>query len=196
MTDSLTTTSLLASVTELLLASGYSRVAESKIESTGLEDARAFEDPYGVVIVVAWTTCDALLDEWARGQSILIELISAHYSRRDSKAWDGYTVLLTTAEPTQQQALALDHVRQDTSHTRKIIATGVELRTISDVFSVLATLLPLDIDTGIALSPSVLESLPEIVKDEYVAREVVKSVATAFTDGTPLMEAIHRHMEM
>lgn len=193
MTDSLTTTSLLASATELLLASGYSRTAESKLEAFGLADARVFEDPYGVVVVVAWTTCDVLVKEWVLGQSLLIELISAHYSRDDSKAWDGYTVLLTAAEPTPEQARALDRVRHDTFHARKIVATGFELRTISDVSWILAPLLPLQVEAGLGLPASVLDSLPDIVTDEHVPRKVVEAVAGAFVDGTPLMEAIHQH---
>ena len=196
MSESLTATSLLATVTELLLDSGYRQVSGSQIEANRLTDVRVFEDPYGVVVVVAWPTCNALLEEWARGQSLLIELISAHYSKHDSKAWDGYTVLMTPAEPTQKQALSLDHVRHDTSHARKIIATGVEIRTISDVAGTLATLLPLEIDSSVAVMPSILESLPEIVKDEYVPQKVVEDVVIAFADGTPLMEAIHRYTEM
>ena len=195
MTVSLTTTSLLASVTELLLASGYSRTTKGEAEAFGLTDARVFEDPYGVVVVVAWTTCDALVDEWMLGQSLLIELISAHYSRDDAKRWDGYAVLLTAAEPTRDQALALDRVRHDTSHARKIVATGIELRTISDVSWILATLLPLEIETGLALPPSVLEWLPDIVVDDHIPRAVVEDVAAAFADGMPLMDAINRHSE-
>ena len=195
MTGSLTTTILLATVTERLVESGYSRISESRLEAFGLVDTRAFEDPYGVVVVVAWKTCDALLGEWTRAQSVLIELISAHYSKTDSKAWDGYVVLLTGAEPTPEQTRALDLLRYNTAHARKIVATGTELRTISDVEWVLATLLPLDVEMGIAQPSSVLERLPDIVADKDVSKYIVEDVVAAYTDGRPVMEAIHRHAE-
>ena len=158
-------------------------------------DARGFEDPYGIVVVVAWKTCDALLDEWTRAQSVLIELISAHYSRSDSKAWDGYVVLLTAAEPTSEQARFLDLLRYNTAHARKIVATGNELRTISDVEGVVATLLPLKVEMGIAQASSVLEQLPNIIADDNVPRYIVEDVVAAYADGKPVMEAIHRHSE-
>ncbi len=195
MTESLTTTSLLASVTERLLKSGYSRIRESKLEAFGLVDARGFEDPYGIVVVVAWKTCEALLREWTRAQSVLIELISAHYSRSDSKAWDGYVVLLTAAEPSSEQTRALDLLRYNTAHARKIVATGDELRTISDVEWVVATLLPLKVGNGVAQPSSVLEQLPDIIADDNVPRYIVEDVVAAHAAGRPLMEAIHRHSE-
>ena len=195
MSGSLTTTSLLAIVTERLLESGYSRIGNSRLEAFGMVDARAFEDPYGVVVVVAWKTCDALVDEWTRAQSVLIELISAHYSRSDSKAWDGYVVLLTAAEPTPEQTRALDLLRHNTAHARKIVATGTELRTISDVEWVVATLLPLEVEMGIPQPSSVLEQLADIIADDNVSKYIVEDVVTAYADGSSLMEAIHRHSE-
>ena len=104
-------------------------------------------------------------------------------------------VLLTAAEPTPEQTRALDLLRYNTAHARKIVATGTELRTISDVEWVVATLLPLEVEMGIAQPLSVREQLPDIIADDNISKYIVEDVVAAYADGRPLMEAIHRHSE-
>src|ERR687892_417150 len=92
MEAGLTTPQLLAAASELLESGGYNSVQQA---DGWTPHSRVFEDPYGVVAVVAYETWTDLAETWPDDQGRLVDLISAHLRRPEPKSWEGYLVLLT-----------------------------------------------------------------------------------------------------
>src|SRR5207249_5630710 len=90
-----TITDLLAAATELLVSAGYKRVSDVEWETLFGSNSRVFEDPYGIVAVVAYDTWGDLSSRWVDAQGALVELISKYVKGSEPKAWEGYLVLLT-----------------------------------------------------------------------------------------------------
>lgn len=189
MSERLTTTSVMATASEALLNAGYERVPDTKLSKWNLGTARLFEDQYGIVMLTVWDTWDALFGEWTSMQATLIELISAHVPRGEAKAWDGYLVLLTPSRvdlPTQREA---EHIRYDTTHVRKIVATGAELVTLADVERAVDSLLPFP-EGAERSEENVLKLLPDLLSETDVPRRALEAIVQAFIEGRPLMAAL------
>lgn len=158
MNGALTTTSLTASATEILLNAGYSQIPESIISDGPFPNARAFEDDYGIVLLTVWETLKSLLREWTLAQAAIIELISARIPSTDPKASEGYLVLLCPASTKDSYQSRVDDIRYDTTQVRKIISTGDDLVSLDDVNRALAPLLPLDVQIVQDSKENVLEA--------------------------------------
>ena len=63
---------------------------------------------------------------WLQAQAALVDLISAFFHRSDAKAWEGYLVLLTPSVLPHDAALEVTEIRRNTTHVRKLVATGDE----------------------------------------------------------------------
>jgi hypothetical protein len=148
------------------------------------------EDPFGVVLVVAYETWSSLSEGWRDAQAILVKLLTDKLSRGNPKAWEGYLVLLTPSPSGDERAE--DEIRYDTLRVRKIVGTGESIRFIDDLIDVLMPLLPLGSAEVEVLegSGSVLERLPEMLAARGVARSVADAVVNAFTADEPLIESI------
>jgi hypothetical protein len=109
----------------------------------------------------------------------------------ESKAWDGYLVLMTSAIAPAGK-LEIEDVRYDTTRLRKLVVTGEDLTDPSAVDRLLRTLMPLTDQGGTIRQKSALAMLPEVMARHGISRELTESLVKAFQDQRPLMDAIHR----
>lgn len=187
----LTSTDLIAAASEILENSGYVRI-DATTPGSAISEARVFEDPYSVVTLIVCETWPELESRWTNAQGGLVELMSAHMSSDDPKAWEGYLVLLTpglTAGSEDTQTVS--SIRYDISRVRKLVATGDELKQISDVERTLLPLLPLLPLQTTGDAGSVLDLLPELLAGrEQIEESAVRAVIDAFIAQKPLVEAL------
>jgi hypothetical protein len=192
----LTPATILAEAARILAAAGYyiDRDTESKL-SLPPERALLAEDKYGIVAVVVYDTWTDLAVSWAPAQAAIVGAVSDAYTRLDRKAWDGYLVLLTPAFPSAGDTTP-QQIRYDISRIRKLVATGDDLRSISDISRTLAPLLPLALDTAdIDESQSLLDELPSRLAEAGIPPDVAEIAVAAFRDQRPIVEELHRHLE-
>jgi len=187
--QSLTATDLLAHVTHILVSRGYSQVPSQLSTNWPVSTARVFEDSYGIVGIAIYETWADLLSTWTTSQGAFVDLISRYVRTSDAKAWDGYLVLMTPSVGPNSQAEA-KQIRYDTSHVRKLVATGDELRGLEDVERVILPLLPLA-DVGASPSESALTSLPELLAAKAIPKGAVSAIVDAFLEQAPLIEKLH-----
>lgn len=192
MADSLTTTDLMASASKVLLEAGYRRVLDSFWEESLGSNARAFEDPYGIVGLVAYETWSDLSSGWVTAQATLVELISKHLTQFEPKAWEGYLVLLTSSVLRGDGRREASEIRHDTNRVRKLVATGEEIRALADLHTVLLPLLPLG-DLVMSTAQSALDVLPTMLARSGVPEDAVQILVAAFTNHEPLVESLHTH---
>lgn len=188
MDTSLTTSQLLAATTELLESGGYNSVQPS---NGWASNSRVFEDPYGIVAVVAYQTWSDLAEKWPDAQGQLVELISAHLTRPEPKSWEGYLVLLTPSEAPASARSQLADIRYDTNRVRKLVATGDDLRTLDDVEQALLPLLPLQVEAQLESGPALLERLPTLLAERGIEVEAARTVVNAFMANESILERLH-----
>lgn len=188
MDTGLTTSQLLAAATELLEAGDYQAVQSS---SAWTSNVRIFEDPYGIVAVVAYETWGDLAETWPDDQGHLVDLISAHLSSPEPKSWEGYLVLLTPSPSPTLAGSQLADIRYDTNRVRKLVATGDDLRTLDDVEQALLPLLPLRVGSALGSGPALLERLPALIAERDVDVEAARAVVDAFIANESLLERLH-----
>lgn len=189
----ISTTELLATTSKILEENGYKR-AEPKITSDwGMNNARVFEDNYGILLVVVYDTWQNLSAYWADAQSFLVELISDFVGSGDAKSWDGYLVLLTPNPIPKNSYLELIRLRYDTTRVRKLIGTGEEIRTMADVKNVLMPLLPLGGEIASQFHESILDLLPSLISSNGIPEEAVRTVINAFLAQRPILEDLHHY---
>jgi len=186
---------VLAEVARVLSANQYhlERKTEAKLDLPS-ERALIAEDKYGVVVVVVFDTWRELAASWRSAQAAAVEALSTRFTRLDRKAWDGYLVLLTPALSTGAEE-TVDQIRYDTSRIRKIVATGEDLASLSDVERTLLPLLPLtqtDLELEDAQSP--LDELAEHLERAGIARRLADTAVAAFRDHRPIVQELHREL--
>lgn len=189
MTSVLTPTDLFASATRLLEAGGYGQVREG-VSDWGTASTRLFEDPYGVVGLAVFATCAELLESWPALQGSLVDVISRKIGSSESKAWDGYLVLLTPG-PAPTDGLQVEDIRYDTTRLRKLVATAEDLSTPGDVERLLRPLLPLHTERGAVTTRSALDLLPAVLAQHNIPREITDALLQAFVQHKALIEPIH-----
>ncbi|MGO9791656.1 MAG: hypothetical protein ACLP8S_19780 [Solirubrobacteraceae bacterium] len=188
----LTSTSLAAAAADVLERAGY-RVAA--IEGAWQPSwGRVYEDPYSIVAVAVFETWAALRNQWLARQSALAGLIAENFAKAEPKAWEGYLVLLTPSiVPSDFQVEATD-IRRNTQHVRKLLGTGDEMTTLSDVDRILLPLLPLPETEGPQGPANALALLPAILSEHGIRRDAVETVIQAFTSQQPILERLHEHL--
>lgn len=184
-----TPTDLVAACSSKLEASGYRAIREGFPE-WNTPFARLFEDEYNVVGIAVYSTCAELLRSWVDQQGSLVEAISSKVGLSEGKAWDGYLVLLT-AGPAPYGETGVEDIRRDTTRVRKLVATGQELSSPSDVERLLGPLLPLSPEPGSARRGTALDRLPDLLAAEGVDSETTRLLVRAFLDQKPMMDALH-----
>lgn len=191
MAASLTPTDLLAAATEALHAGGFKRVADS-VSRDWPFTARLFEDDYSIVCAAVYGTSAELASGWTEAQAHLVELMSTHLGRGDAKSWEGYLVLLTPGIPSAATRSSVAKIRYDTNRLRKLVATGDELITITDVGRALLPVLPLGAGVAPQAPVSAFDLLPELLEGRGIAREASALLLEAFDRGEPLMECLQQ----
>ena len=186
---SLTTTDLIAAATQVLVDGGYTLIPWNETASNAAS-SRYFEDTYGIVAVVVYSTWSDLANNWFEAQSQLIGLMSRSLSQGDPKASEGYLVLLTPGVTALPNSDAVDAIRYDISRLRKFVATGDSLGTLSDIERVLSPLLPLSAEPETAADETVLERLPDLLAKKGTDRDAVRVIVSAYRTQRPLLEAL------
>lgn len=187
----LTPTDLIAASSSVLEGGGYRAIRKGFAEWS-TTSTRLFEDEYNVVGVAVFTTCAELLNSWADLQGSLVRVISERVGQAESKAWDGYLVLLT-AGVAPSEVLDIESIRYDTTRLRKLVATGEDLNDAGDVERFLRSLLPLHTEEGTIREGSALDLLPDLLQESGIGRETTAALVRSFIEQKPLMEALHRH---
>lgn len=177
---------ILGAATERLLTVGFSKVQELPLDSG--EILRCFEDSVSIIGLIEFATWTALETRWLDAQSALVGLLSERLNRNDPKAWEGYLLLFTTDDP--PNAAALDAIRRDTTRLRKIVTTGSELESLSDVERSLLPVLPLSSGRVDGARGRVLDRLPELLAATGIDENLVRRVVGAFDDNRNPMEEI------
>ncbi len=185
----LTSTDLLAAASQTLIAGGYQQIPK-RFQDWDTPTSRLFEDEYNIVGVVVFGTCAELLRDWPDLQGSLVEVISHNVGRSESKSWDGYLVLLTPGNAASETA-ELDAIRYDTTRLRKLVATGDELESPTDIERVLRSLLPLGQEQVSIQQESTLDFLPQILAEQGIPREVTQLIVDAFREQLPLLEQLY-----
>ena len=190
-----TATSLMAAASSVLEAAGYKRISQSRSGSWPGSEARLYEDAYSVVAIVVYETWADLSSSWLEAQATLVEVISTHFTRGEAKAWEGYLVLLTPSVIPSDSRLDAIAIQRNTTHVRKLLATGDELRALGDIARTLLPLLPLEGDQALVEPRSALELLPDLLTRRGVPRDIVDVAIEAFLDQQPVIERIHVRAE-
>src|SRR5712692_5915848 len=167
----LSPTNLLAAADRELVGAGYRRVPERALATWPADNVRVYEDPYCVATIAVYETWSELSTGWLQLQESLVELMSKFWTRSDAKAWDGYIVLLTPGTP--GSSVEVESIRYNTSRVRKLLATGEDLRRLSDVARVLAPLLPVD-QVARASEETALEMLPRLLAQHGIDEQAVR----------------------
>lgn len=186
----MTATDLIAASSGVLEAGGYQPI-RTGFPEWDTASTRLFEDKYNVVGVAVFTTCAELLASWADLQGALVDVISRHVGQSESKAWDGYLVLLTMGIAPSNDA-EMEKLRYDTTRLRKLVATGDDLSTAGDVERLLRPLVPLRAARGSASEPTALDLLPGLLAEQDINQNTTEVLVKSFIDQEPLMDALHR----
>lgn len=187
----MTPTELIAISSDVLEGGGFRSIRRGFSEWS-TPTTRLFEDEYNIVGLAVFMTCDDLLHSWADLQASLVDVMAHHVGHAESKAWDGYLVLLTSAVAPSDSS-ALSAVRYDTTRLRKLVATGESLGSAADVYRVLGPLLPLAVDPIPPTDTAALALLPKLLEEHNIPTSTTEALVAAFTDQQPLMAALHRH---
>lgn len=186
----MTATDLIAASTSVLEAGGYQAI-RTAFPEWNTTSTRLFEDKYNVVGIAVFTTSSELLASWADMQGALVDVISRHVGQTESKAWDGYLVLLTTGIAPSSDA-EIEELRYDTTRLRKLVATGEDLSTAGDVERLLRPLLPLRTAQGSIGQGTALELLPGLLAEQGINEKMTEVLVKSFIEQEPLMDALHR----
>lgn len=128
---------LLTTVQAVLQDSEFTtRLAES-----GKSTVVCFEDESILGFVCAFNTCGELLQQWRETEAGLLRRFASSLRNAGDKAWNVYTVLLTSGSATDAEARQVRWIEEDLQQTRKLSATGVVSR--DDVLQALLPVLPL-----------------------------------------------------
>jgi hypothetical protein len=185
-----TLTDLIAASSNVLEAGGYQRI-QSGVPEWDTPSTRLFEDKYSIVGIAVFATTAELLNSWADLQGALVDLISRHVGQAESKAWDGYLVLMTTGIAPSSDA-AIEELRYDMTRLRKLVATGEDLSTASDVEGLLRQLLPLRTAPGSLTQGTALDLLPGLLEEQGIDAKTTAVLVQAFSEQQPLMDSLHR----
>ena len=185
-----TPTDLIAAASQALEAGGYQQI-RGRFSEWDTSTSRLFEDEYNVVGIVVFDTCGELLRTWPDLQGSLVDVISRHVGQGESKSWDGYLVLLTPG-PAPSEDTEIEAVRYNTTRLRKLVATGDDLRSPTDVERVIRPLLPLGQERAKLSQESALDLLPKLLADQGIPKETTQLLVDAFREQLPLLDRLHQ----
>ena len=186
----LTSTDLIAAASQVLVDGGYNHISR-RFNEWNTRTSRLFEDEYNVVGIVIFDTCGELLRAWPDLQGSLVDVISGQVGHEEGKAWDGYLVLLTAGVAPSADA-GIEAVRSNTTRLRKLVATGDDLRSPTDVGRVLRPLLPLAQERVSLSQESALDLLPKLLADQGIPKETTQLLVDAFREQSPLLDRLHQ----
>lgn len=184
--NDLTAAEVLGAISGRLMRSGFQIGPELSLHNG--EQLRCYEDEVSIVGVSQFRSWSALRDSWLGAQSVLVDLLSERLDRSDPKAWEGYLVLLTLDLP--PTSAEVDEIRRDTARLRKIVATGADMTSVTQVEDALLPVLPLSGGVLRHDASSILDRLPSLLVGKGIDENVTLRVLNAFEKDQPLMEAV------
>ena len=190
----LNTTELLAAAVETLVAANYKQADLNTVESWGNANSRLLEDAYCVVGITVYATWEELVAGWPDAQSHLIITMSDYLKNVEAKLWDGYLVLMTPGVPSGSDRDQLEKIRYDTNRLRKLVITGDDVNTVSDVQQALLSLLPIEPEEAHDFEASTLEMLPDLIGGPDIPAASVVTVVDAFIAQEPILDRLHRFL--
>ena len=189
--SAINTTELLAATSETLVSAGYAQGDSESVSRWAGENSRLLEDAYCVVGVRVYPSWQELADNWPEAQSQLIEIMSSHLLKTEAKLWDGYLVLITPGVLTKKDKRIVESIRYDTHRLRKLVISGDDLETVSDVKRALLPLLPLEPEEAPKTVASSLERLPDMISDPELPKSAIVAVVDAFLAQEPIIDRLH-----
>ena len=192
----LTAEAIIAEAARLLENVGhYTVVRDLPLHRLTPERTLLAEDSYGVVLLLVFDTWSQLEEAWSEGEASLSERMSERLTKADPKSWEGYLVLLTpelVGPAAQQEA---NEIRYDTSRIRKLVATGDEVKTISDVERALLPLLPIEPTAVASPESDALSQLPAALAEQGIDQQAAEIVVSAFLRSEPLLEPLRDYLD-
>src|ERR1700733_1986520 len=128
--------SLLPDVESLLSKAGYRTMRNSVVPSSV-----AFEDDGLFGFVVEYDTIHSLHEGWKKAEQVFLTLHAPSLRRADQKAWNCYSVHITSDAGSESDIRLLLAIEEDFKSTRKIARAALSSR--KDLTHALAPLLPL-----------------------------------------------------
>jgi hypothetical protein len=186
-----TTTDMLSTARETLLANGFAEVTLYHLDRIDLSNQGLYEDPYSLVAIVVFETWSDLFHEWTEAQASFVELVSEHISRDESKTWDCYLLLWTPDLVPRDKSEERQAIRYDTGRVRKLMASGAEIRELGDISTALLPLLPITESASASTEESVLDRIPAILESNELSQSTIRTVVDAFRKRESLVEALH-----
>jgi hypothetical protein len=190
----ITSSEILACASSLLVRNGYEEGTNVALSDIDRGSHRIFEDAYGIVAVVVFSSWQDLVAKWTDVQGAFVELISTSVAREESKSWEGYLALLTPGLVAESEQGQIERISQDTGRVRKLITTGAHLQDQSDVETALLSLLPLQEAAEVSSNDNILSRLPNLLSGPNLSKEAISSVVQAFQEQSPLVEALHSYL--
>ena len=128
--------SLLPDVESLLSKVGYRTMRNSVVPSSV-----AFEDDSLFGFVVEYDTIHSLNEGWKKAEQVFLTLHAPSLRRADQKAWNCYSVHITSDAGSESGIRSLLAIEEDFKSTRKIARAALSSR--KDLIHAFAPLLPL-----------------------------------------------------
>jgi len=150
-------------------------------------DFLAFENSSLFGFVQAYNTIEELLDLWHDDKDKLLRKYTPQLRVAGPKAWNVYTVLVTSEKATDIQLHLLQDIEEDLSETRKIVRSNIETR--DDVrasflsllpFAYIPSLPPLDIRAEITMRA---QELPRAALNAFLSDNDLAEVAELLEEG-------------
>ena len=185
-----TLTAIGAEVHQLMEDAGFQLVEPGSTRIWKAPVAKIYEDAYSIVCIALYETWNHLYFAWTDDQANLVDLISEYFTRVDAKASEGYLVLFTPGVVPEADRQAANGIKNDIRRVRKLLADGLELKTVGGVRRTLLPVLPLD-ERGMIEDQDVLETLPSLLAKYDVSKEATNAAIKAFRGRHPIMEWIH-----
>lgn len=126
-------TDLLSSLQIVLQEAGY----ETWLTPVDRFTAVCFEDEAVIGLATVFDDVASLLDRWRGIEAALLSRFAPRLREAEDKAWNVYSLFLTSASADESQARTLSQLEEDLEQTRKIAASG-----LNDRETIVAAILP------------------------------------------------------
>jgi hypothetical protein len=173
--------SLISDIETILKKAGYRIESYSETPSS-----IAFEDDSVFGFVVEYETVGELFDGWKKAEQTFLRLNAPSLQKAAQKAWNCYSVHLTSAKGSELQVRSLLAIEEDFGSTRKIARSGLSSR--KDITHALAPLLPMQnsLDSGQQSSvdlASRLREWPQAALRALAADAAVEEIVMLLLEG-------------
>lgn len=158
---------------------------ETWLWSSGSVPIVCFENSVLIGFVYVFLNSESLLNDWAEVQQKVLKHFSPTLRNLGSKAWNVYSVFLTT-ESSDAFTHRIERIEEDFTLTRKIARNGIQ--TTADLNRALLTLLPLKSKPTLGGADylnrlqSRLKDIPTEVVTAFLGRASATEVARMLSD--------------